>query len=288
METALSKDLKNKRISLAVTITIHAILFLIFMMLTKIFGPPYPEGPGPIGVEVNFGTSDAGMGSDQQESFSESQSTEAAKPEEAASQDVTESPNEEDISETPDTKVQDNSMLTSDDSPVELNTKPNTSKASPAKKPVEDVKPDPNKKKNNENGGGGKDGLASAGSSGSNGNQNVMGDQGKTYGALNKKAIYDGKPGNGGGGNGHQLDLDGWEWEKEPSRVDPSNETGFIIFEISVDDYGTITKAIPKKWTVSPSVIAFYKKQLLEETSLARTGSNIVNNKGTVRFDLTN
>lgn len=74
---------KNRLVALGGTLLFHALLFLIFILIVfKTPIPPFPETGGN-GIEVNFGTSEDGMGEVQPEQFTDA-STNASTAEEVA------------------------------------------------------------------------------------------------------------------------------------------------------------------------------------------------------------
>lgn len=285
MDRYLPKEKENRKIGMGISIGVHLLLFILFMLFAA-YKPPYPPNPGIPGVELNFGLTDAGQGDVQTESKVITDNTEDAKPEESAAEEITE-PVEE-TTPSPTEAEPENVVTSPVETPHLVEPKP---EVTPVNKPVEKVEkpktvnPNAVMKDYKKDGGESKEGTKSEATSSSNGDKNVKGDQGDKSGSVDARALY-GTPGDGGG-NGKKLNLDGWQWENEPNERDPSNETGFIVFEFQVDDYGTVLWSRAIKWTVSPSVVNFYKSQLEKKASFKPTGSNIVNYRGTVRFEIT-
>ncbi len=92
-----------------------------------------------------------------------------------------------------------------------------------------------------------------------------VGDQGSPQGTLDGKSLY-GKPGSGGSG-GASVSISGWRKKSINLPKDKSSETGRIVFEVSVNDLGTLTKIRATSSTVSPSVVKFYEDYLKRNLS---------------------
>jgi TonB family protein len=230
---------KNNRIyATLLTVTVHLLLFLLFLIIvfrTPI--PPYPEGGGS-GIEVNFGTSDQGFGENQPEQFIPVDTKNIDGAEESTSGQ------EEDEGE----------VITqqTDDAPaVSTSPKPEPRKEKPKEKaqkvkindPV--VNPAALYKKSNK-------GTSSEGISSGTGDQ---GNPNGTYGAAN----YEGKPGSGAGtgegygegsgtgdgkGDGNSYSLTGrtlkYSLPKPSSNFD---ENGTVVVQIDVNRSGKVIKA---------------------------------------------
>jgi outer membrane biosynthesis protein TonB len=267
---------KNKVVGITVAVGVHAILLLVFFFVVAwtIPNPPLPGGGG--GIEMNFGTVDAGMGDIQTNTEEVSQETPT---EEAVNEEV---PEEAIVSE--------EKILTSEmESPhevkaVEKDKKEKTQPVKEKKEVVEAKNTFPNRK-----------------SSESDGNKNVKGDQGSPQGNPDSRNMFPGGgkgtgngTGNGDGpgsgdGIGPSMDMPGWAWDDKPSKVDPTSESGYVIFEFYIDEEGSVVSA--KKIggaNFTPSEDNFYKKQLLETTfhlkdSRAKPAQKT---KGVFRFDV--
>lgn len=92
-----------------------------------------------------------------------------------------------------------------------------------------------------------------------------VGDQGSSEGTLDGKSLY-GKPGSGGSG-GASVSISGWRKKSINLPKDKSAETGRIVFEVTVNDLGTLTKIRATSSTVSPSVVKFYEDYLKRNLS---------------------
>jgi len=283
MERYLPKEKENRKIGAGISIGVHLIVLLLFIFLAA-WRAPYPPNPGIPGVELNFGIADAGMGEVQSET--KTNNTEEAKSEEVASVE----PNVEEVAvqNTPKVEVEKTAEVKEEaiqTAPLESpHTVPDQSDLS-TKTAKEDTKvaekSQPQEQHNASTGTKGKEGEKNI--AGSDGDKNVPGDQGNSKGKLDARAYY-GNEGTGGGG-GPKLDMAGWIWDDKPDKVDPSPETGYVVFEFKVDDYGNIEWVKTKEVTVSPSVEKFYKQQL-EKITFSRTGSHVSNYIGRVRFEV--
>jgi TonB family protein len=240
-------SLKERSKSLALTLLIHGILFLILLftfMHTQI--PPFGGGGGS---QSNLGLIEIAYGDVQP--VSENQKIEPVpvqltlqekvKEEEIATQDVEEAPPvvEKKEIKKPEKKT-----------PVKITTPPLKTKPKEPVKPAQKVDPIALYKGKSNN-------AASQGNS-----QTGKGDQGNPNGDPN--ALYTGKNGTGtgpgsgtgsGGGNGSgtgpgngagiSFDLGGRTSVALSKPNDNSQETGKVVVNITVDKYGTVTNANP-------------------------------------------
>ena len=94
------------------------------------------------------------------------------------------------------------------------------------------------------------------------------GQEGDPEAEIDERALY----GNVTGEEGASLELSGWIWDFEPTPYDDSQETGKIIYEITIDDEGYIIKTIPILSTVSPSVEKYYR-QAVERLTFSKTST---------------
>ena len=163
-------------------------------------------------------------------------------------------------------------------------------KKEPEKKP--DPKPvvnndalmTPNPKKD---GAGGNEGGTSDKVAGNNNGDKTgkVGDQGNPEGKLEAKALY-GTPGGGGGGTGPAYNIRGWMPDSRPNVNDGSDESGRVVFQVKIDDEGRIISVVPIEKTVSPAVVAFYKREV-EKLTFSPTSENTVPapvSTGTITF----
>lgn len=103
------------------------------------------------------------------------------------------------------------------------------------------------------------------GNNNGDGNPGDVGDQGSPQGTLDGKSLY-GSPG-GGGTGGASVSISGWRKKNITLPKDKTNETGKIVFEVTVNDLGTLTKIRATSSTVSPTVVKFYEDYLKRNLS---------------------
>ncbi|CAN0243719.1 unnamed protein product, partial [Chrysoparadoxa australica] len=101
----------------------------------------------------------------------------------------------------------------------------------------------------------------------SQGSKTSPGDEGKPEGTLDDRALYGSQ---GGGSNGASLQMAGWVWDVKPNPNDKSDETGKIVYKITIDDEGYITKIELISSTVSPEIQRLYR-QSVERLSFSKT-----------------
>ena len=273
---------KNKAISIATSLGLHALLLLVFLFMMSL-RPPYPPAP-EVGIELNFGLDDAGYGYEQPEEpvgtkDEPKDETVAAKPV-ATPQPVV----KEEVVEKTLTADDETSVAVKED-------KKEVKKVEVVKdKPVE-VKPKPNpaaeyhKETTSENK---TTGSTKAGTPGNNGDDpGKTGDKGNPGGTLNPDASYTGIPG-GGGGGGFSLNMSGWAWDANPKPPKlPDNENGRVTFEITVDEEGEIVKIETIERSLSPAAEKICKDEILKRSLLKTSaGQALPFSKGRVTFVL--
>jgi len=104
---------------------------------------------------------------------------------------------------------------------------------------------------------------------------------------INEKAIYKGKSEAIAGGNeGASLDFSGWIWDFKPRPDDRSEESGKIIFEVTVDEEGEILGVRKIQSNISPVVEKKYRDAVMDLT-FSRTSENrsvAATSKGRITF----
>ncbi len=234
---------KNKLMALGGTILFHALLFLLFILIVfKTPIPPFPETGGN-GIEVNFGTSEDGMGDVQPEELADASTTAST------AEEVADPPIEISTPVRPSAKP----ILTqeTEEAPTVVKTEPteNTTTTT-ATEPV------PEPRKVNKKGlypGANKDGGSTAKGEGET---NKPGDQGVKEGSRDSK--YHGPGGGNGDTPGNGTEGPGGEGKGGP-RYSLTNrkansipvpraafqEEGKVVVEITVDKNGNVVKAKP-------------------------------------------
>lgn len=234
----MGEEKNNRFKGIVGTIGLHllALLALLYFALST----PLPL-PGEEGVEVNLGSSDAGMGQVQEQSPPPVQQPEFQPPppqtdpepepeEDIITQEAEEAPaiKDDDIREKDEVR-QEEKIIVPEDKPVE--------------KVVEDVKEEPEpqpapprvderalyKGKSTTDGEGANQGVTGQ-----------AGDQGKPDGTVNA-TNYDGQ---GGVGDGVGYDLGGRGAKHLPKPAYDSDEQGKVVVEIKVDRSGKVVSAI--------------------------------------------
>jgi len=234
---------KNKLMALGGTILFHALLFLIFILIVfKTPIPPFPETGGN-GIEVNFGTSDDGMGTIQPEELTNPTNT-ASTAEEVADPPI-------EIS-TP-VRPSVNPILTQ-----ETEEAPTVAKVDPTENASNNTATEPVPEPRKVNTKGLYKGKRSNGGSTAQGEgeTNKAGDQGVKEGSRN--STYHGPGGGTGNALGNGTDSPGGDGKGGP-RYSLTNrkanslpipraafqEDGKVVVEITVDKNGNVIKAKP-------------------------------------------
>ncbi|MEO1300815.1 MAG: hypothetical protein AAFU83_00965 [Bacteroidota bacterium] len=85
---------------------------------------------------------------------------------------------------------------------------------------------------------------------------------------------------------GAVLELPGWIWDQVPEPIDHTQETGKLIFEISVDDLGEVIAVKTLEKTVSPLAEQIYREALARLTFSKTSENNSATavSKGKVTF----
>lgn len=287
------QEKRNRRVAFFTTMGIHGLLFLLMFFIIA-WRPPDPP-LGASGIVLNFGLDDQGSGDDQPSEPVGSRGKEQEEPEKSEAQPTA-------PPETKEQPVQEEKVT--NDKPAEANTesqiespitvketkKEETKPAEKPKektpeKPAEVVKPkvdqsavySPNSQKTNSTN---KTGDGKQGEPGSEGNdKDKAGDKGDPRG-VDKSAIYEGNPGNGNGGpggdGGFGLQMSGWNWDQQPRAPKlPDNESGFVKFEITVDELGEIVDIKAIEQTLSPEAVRLCRLEI-ERRSLVRISNGAI------------
>ncbi|RAV97998.1 hypothetical protein [Pseudochryseolinea flava] len=304
------QELQNKRIALASTVGIFAVLFVL-MFFIIIWSPGNPPAFGGSGVEVAFGTTDVGYGdfdpavagdnSTQEQAPAKNEEQPEPVPQQQASAQQTPEESDEALE---DVKSEEESPIaaTPPKKEKEVVKEPAKVKETPKK-----VEPQPKKEEPktnpatvyNPNGKSTSSTDAKAtgdGKKGEAGNQGdqpgTKGDMGNPKGKLDDTGIYKGNPGQGGdgpgGAGGVGLEMTGWTWEVKPKVPELTEQNGgFVIFEITVDDQGEIinTKVIENNLSTAAMKQCEAK---IRDVSFRHTGNGAAppQSKGRIRFNV--
>ena len=282
----LSEEIQNqnRRQALVVTIGIHAAVFALLFFLV-VFSPPDPPiTMSMYGVEVDFGVDDEGSGEIRSLAPANTNppnpDARAGAPEESEPEPRPESR----PSPPPSDPTPEEPPLTADDeeSPVEIKEPPKIERPvlrkeeprpepppsnvppAPEQKPEEEKKVNPGALFTKKDGAGGlSDGTSDKLAGNNNGDdEGKVGDKGDPRGIMGGKN-YSGTPGTGGG-SGPAVNVQGWRLQFAPREKDPYDEGGRIVFVVKVDEDGNVVDATPRESTVSPEMVAFYKKQAMK------------------------
>jgi outer membrane biosynthesis protein TonB len=245
----LSQEKRNQRIGVAVSVGLHALLLLLFLLAIAWRAP---DPPLPVfGVELNLGFEEVGSGD--------------VAPSQAAEPTPMETPTavEEPTPETNPAPAQDKVQTQPDESPEVIEEKPKTE--IPVKKEEEKKETTPEKKVEKKPTVPimtypGSTQQTSQSGKGEGDDKDKAGDKGKPEG--DPRAQYYTGPAGGGGGDGAALDLNGWMWYSKPNPPDNTNESGKVVLQIIVDDEGEILDVMVKERTVSADVALIYKREV--------------------------
>jgi len=275
-----AQEKKDKRTAMAVSIIFHALLLLLlfYIMAWRAPDPPLPE----FGIEVNFGTEAVGSGDIQttavaNESTNREDSRPATKAPEPAKPEVQPQPTV--------VKAEPQQALTTEnDNPVSFKKEEVKPKPEPPKEEVKVVEKPKSLypgKTQTDNAGTGTAGTSSKPTGNNNGDDNnAVGDKGNPKGKLDAKSLY-GKP--GGGAGGPSLQMPGWRYDIKPKDDPYENETGKIVFKITIDANGEIESVQRVESNVSPQVEKWYRDEVFK-TSFSRTSAKTPNDKGASGF----
>lgn len=297
--------------SLAGAFIINALLVAILLLVN--LTQTVPDPPPIEFIEVNFGTTDRGSGNIQTHNKpSDSPNPVDVKPSnERPNPRENTTPRVEKTTVTPQPKIEDakpartpteKPVITSKvESPVETPPRPEPRRVETAKatapverpappappKKVETVNNDALFKKSSGGGGGSNGTIGKANGVGGNSNgddASGVGDKGNPNGSIDAKSLY-GTP--GGSKSGVAFDVSGWSLAGRPSVSDDSDETGKIVFKITVDGDGTITRVQQQQSTVSPAVADVYRKAVQRLRLRPKGGATPPTATGTITFIIT-
>lgn len=249
------KEKKDRIVGATFSIALHSILLILFTILLASGGKESPEQE--IGFELEVGNSfqASGQTTEEVEQIQEEVSQEEVVEEEIQEEQQVEAV-EEEVS-TPIESTVETETATEDEirqQPVEEEVKEEVEKE--AKEPTPELNPNALYKKTDKGKGDDEKGDK---------------DKGTEEGKLDDRALY----GKQGGGSGPQLNLAGWMWDRPPRPQDTSNETGRIVFNITIDQNGDIISLTTKEKTVSSTVERIYK-EAVQNTTFSPISNNAV------------
>lgn len=294
------QEKKNKKTGMAVSAGIHTLLLLLFFFLLawRAPDPPLPD----YGIELNFGTENAGSGNEQPVTPASPSETEEIN--EAKAEPEAEPVQEQQVAEEPVPEPVVQEVIPAEPAAEQVVTQPAPSpvtkeevkkpvpKPQPKKeepKPVvktepvkEPVKEEPKKEASKPALFPGESEKTESAKANQGDRDGAVGDQGNKEGTLDSRALYGEQ---GGGKGGAQLSIAGWRWDQAPDKQDQSAENGKIVFRFKIDDQGYVIEATTIESTVSPKVTQFYREQLVRTTfSPTSNSAPAPTTTGTVTF----
>ncbi len=279
------EEKKNNRKSALITggIQVMFLLLLYFLVAWKEPFPPIPE----YGIELSFGLQESGRPTTpsnppeqenpppevEQEDLTEQvpeEVTEAAD-QPTETEDVN-SPDQQEVTESEETNHEQEELPAPTEEVVEEQIETEQVSEEQVEEEIEDPEekqPEvtlPEETENTDN----------------RGQANEDGQEGDPEAEIDERALY----GNVTGQEGASLELSGWIWDFEPTPYDDSQETGKIVYKITIDDEGYIVESpIPIVSTVSPSVEKYYR-QAVERLTFSKTSTykTAPTSTGTITF----
>lgn len=296
---------------LSVAGSVGAMLLLLALLIFIRFSQSIPQPPPIQFVEVNFGTDAIGSGRIQtyNKASDSRNAVDVKKAEKTPNPKVTTTPRVEktpvapvpkvdEVKEKAKTVTEKPVIASRVESPVMIPEKaePKKTKVSPAPNPappseappkkVETV--DPNALYKRSSGGGGANGTVgkAAGTGGNNNGDDAsgVGDKGNPKGNINAKEFY-GTP--NGGSSGVAFDVSGWSLVSRPNVNDDSDETGKIVFQLTVDDAGNIINVKTRQTTVGASVVEVYRRAVQRLKLRPKSANTPPTSTGTITFIIT-
>lgn len=274
----------NRWKALAGTLLFHGLLFLLFFLIAfKTPIPPYPESGGP-GLEVNFGTSDDGIGTVQPDEIVKNSANNSA--EENVSNKIVKVSNPVKAS-APNILAQENEDA------------PSVEKVKETKAVSEVKKEEPKEEKPKVNAAALYKGKHETGSNAAKGEgeTNKPGDQGNPNGSKDSKyhgpgggngnAPGNGTDGPGGDNKGPIYKLTNRKAQNLPVPKSNFQEEGKVVVEITVDKNGNVIKAKPGvkgSTTADANLLSIAKKAALSAKFNASADSP-EEQKGTIIYN---
>ncbi|QNF35063.1 hypothetical protein HUW51_20945 [Adhaeribacter swui] len=291
MSMVVEEEENYKKYGLLVTLLFHAGLLTLFFFI--ILREPQPPLSGGDGIVLNYGVDAEGYGDVQttapaNESENKEDSRPApSRPAQVAQPEVKPEPVKQPV-------VEEKLLTTHEESPVNVKV---IEKPQPkvVEQPKEEIKVEekpkalyPGKSAANNGAGNGTAGSSNNATGNNNGDRpGKVGDQGDPNGSLNSKALY-GKPGTGSGGSGSgSLNMPGWGYDREPRPNDTSNETGELVFRITINEEGEVESVRRLSGNVSQELEKLYRDEIYRTTfsrTTPKTNSASVGATGTIRF----
>lgn len=268
------------------SVILYAGLLLALYFIKIVYEPPQEEVA--FGVDLNYGVDLVGSGDIQTlNKANDSKNAYDVKPEAGPKTLEKAAPAPSKPKPQPVAKATPTKVLTADEDtkvtvkePIKMtkpapaktvDAKPTETKA-PAKAPVEaparTVDNSSIMKKSSGSGGssgsngtvGTRDGVG--GNNNGDGKPGEVGDKGDPRGTPDGKSLY-GNPGKGGGSSGTSVNISGWKNRGNLNiNKDNSSETGTIVYEVVINDFGDVISIKNRATNLSPSVVSYYREQI--------------------------
>jgi len=245
MDEREKQEEKNKRIGWLTSLGVQLVLLILFYFIVawKEPFPPIPE----YGIELGFTTSAGAPGT--------SAPSQPAPETEAPTENVEEQQSQEPAKESSDAEAVDEQPITP--SEVESPVKVEETKAE-NDTPVEEVKEEV-------------DSRAVMNPSETDSDKTTENpSEGEEEKEIDQRAIYGSQGTNTGDSEGANLAMAGWIWDFQPKPDDTSDESGKIIYKITVDQDGYLVKIETVTSTVSPTVERTYRSAV-EKLTFSKT-----------------
>ncbi|MCR9249492.1 MAG: hypothetical protein NXI20_03680 [bacterium] len=269
------EEQKKRKWAIGISAAVHGSLLLLFILMLawKEPNPPIPE----YGIELNFGLQQTGSGNVQPET---TQEVEEVNQEEVVEDVVEEQTDESSSSETTNTETEQSEVVEQQDNSSEANQNEGPDvieepvNENNREEVVQETTDNTSQETNNSETTDNQDTTENTNSTDtgaqsdesnqeeSNGNTEETGDQGDETGDIDAQSLM----GESGSNNGPKLELSGWKWDELPDPDDNSQESGKIVFEITVNSDGYIEKVIPLETTVTPAVLKKYREAVYDLT----------------------
>ena len=133
------------------------------------------------------------------------------------------------------------------------------------------------------------------GNNNGDGKAGEVGDKGDPRGTPDGKSLY-GNPGKGGpgsggsGGSGTSVSISGWKNKGNLNiNKDNSSETGTIVFDVVINDFGDVISIKNRATPLSPSVVNYYRDQIRTKlkSTLQAEGTPPSRSSGTITIRIT-
>ncbi len=264
---------KKRKWAIGISIGVHGSLLLLFLLILawKEPNPPIPE----YGIELNFGLENVGSGDTQPQSNENVTSEEQQESNDAETNDTEQNTEVETSTDTEEIQTEEQTnVVNQNESPdvteqVEQETQNNSATSDNQQSSSNTSESTTENNNQNNQPKESVDNTDQSNQSNSDGNtENTTGDQGSETGTIDSQALM----GESGSSNGAQLEMSGWKWDFLPQPDDDSEESGKIVFQITVNSEGYIEKIVVEQTTVTPAVLKKYR-EAVEELTFSKNSS---------------